>query len=48
MLAARNARLVIHNGTERLDVRKSSLVATLVFSHQPMPRTKTKYRAMIA
>ena len=42
-LAAMNARLVIHTGTERPEVRKSSLVATLRFTSQPMPRTKAKY-----
>ena len=40
--AAMNARLVIHTGTERPEIRKSSLVDTLFFSTHPMPRTNTK------
>jgi hypothetical protein len=31
-LAAMNARLVIHTGTERPEVRKSALVATFAFN----------------
>ena len=42
-LAAMNARLVIHTGTERPDVRKSSLVVTLRFTSQPIPNTNAKY-----
>ena len=38
-----NARLVIQTGTERPEVRKSALVATLRLTIQPMDRTKTKY-----
>ena len=45
--AAINARLVIQTGTDRPDVKKSSLVDTLRFTSQPMPMTKAKYRARI-
>ncbi len=45
--AAMNARLVIHTGTERPEVRKSALVATLRFTIQPIDRTNTKYSARI-
>ena len=41
-LAAMNAKLVIHSGTERREVKKSSLVVTLRFTNQPMPRTNAK------
>ena len=46
-LAAMKARLVIHTGTERPEVRKSALVATLRFTIQPMHSTKAKYSARI-
>jgi hypothetical protein len=37
-----NARLVIQTGTDRPDVRKSSLVETLRFTSHPMPKTNAK------
>ena len=40
--AAMNARLVIQTGTERPEVRKSSLVAIRLFTSQPMPSTNAK------
>ena len=43
--AAMNARLVIHTGTDRCEVRKSALVSTLRRIRNPMPSTKTKYKA---
>ena len=41
-LVATKARLVIHRGTERPDVRKSSLVETPRLRTQPMPKTNAK------
>lgn len=41
--AAMNAKLVIHTGTDRPEVRKSSLVATLRLTIQPIPNTNAKY-----
>jgi hypothetical protein len=37
-----NARLVIQTGTDRRDVRKSSLVEILRFAIHPMARTNRK------
>jgi hypothetical protein len=37
-----NARLVIQTGTDRPDVKKSSLVETLRFTSHPIPSTKAK------
>jgi len=42
-----NARLVIHTGTDRPDIRKSPLEVIRLRSLHPMPRTKAKYRARI-
>lgn len=41
-LVATNARLVIHRGTERPEVRKSSLVETPRFKTHPIPNTNAK------
>jgi hypothetical protein len=40
--AAMNARLVIQTGTDRPDVKKSSLVETLRLTSHPIPSTKAK------
>ena len=40
--AAMNARLVIQTGTDRPDVRKSSLVSTRFFTTQPIPKHEGK------
>ena len=44
-LAARNARLVIQTGTDRPEVRKSSLVEIFACEPNQCPAQRTKYRA---
>ena len=47
-LAERNARPVIQVARLRPERKKSRLVRMNRFSATPMPRTKTKYRPMMA
>jgi hypothetical protein len=42
MLAARNAKLVIHSGSAWPEVRKSELELTLLRRNHPIPMTKRK------